>query len=75
MDPRSLLAVVLGVALGVVCLAYPEGVVRVQLVGRTQRRRGPYGGDDEYPRWMTLLVRAGGVALLLVAGFIALQSL
>ncbi|MFC7166619.1 hypothetical protein [Halospeciosus flavus] len=74
MDLRSLLAVVLGAALGVLCLAYPEGIVRVQLVGRSQRRRGPYG-EDEFPQWMIHLVRVAGVALLGVAVFIAVQSL
>lgn len=67
-DPRTLLAGVLGVGLGLVLLAAPEAVVRVQTVGRVPGPRGgEYGEDGDSNRGIRLLVRAVG-ALLVAAG-------
>jgi hypothetical protein len=69
-DVRTLAAAVLGVALGAVCLASPETIVRVQTVGRVpQDRYGRYGDDGAGgsggipPRWRRL-VQGVGVVLL-----------
>jgi hypothetical protein len=69
-DVRTLAAAVLGVALGVVCVAAPGTIVRIQTAGRLpQDRYGRYGedgagGDGGVPtRWLRL-VQAVGVALL-----------
>lgn len=72
-DTRTLAAAVLGIALGVVCLAAPETIVRVQTAGRLPSERyGRYGEDagDDGPdgggiptRWIRL-VQAVGVVLL-----------
>jgi len=75
-DVRTLAAAVLGVALGVVCLAAPGTIVRVQAAGRLPRDRyGRYGedgasggGDPDADaglptRWLRL-VRAVGVVLV-----------
>lgn len=73
-DVRTLAAAVLGVALGVVCLAAPGTIVRIQTAGRVSHDRyGRYGedgtsggdsGDDGIPtRWIRL-VQAVGVVLL-----------
>jgi hypothetical protein len=73
-DVRTLAAAVLGVALGIVCLAAPGTIVRIQTAGRVpQDRYGRYGedgpsggdgGDSGIPtRWIRL-VQAVGVVLL-----------
>lgn len=63
MDLRTLLAAVLGVGLGLFCVAYPEAVVRAHAAGRTPRDRGGEYGDSSAPdRWRSL-VRVAGVAV------------
>ena len=73
-DVRTLAAAVLGAALGIVCLAAPGTIVRIQTAGRVpQDRYGRYGedgpsggdgGDSGIPtRWIRL-VQAVGVVLL-----------
>jgi hypothetical protein len=74
-DARTLLAAVLGLLLGVVCLVVPGAVVRVQLAGRRPTGRGgEYGTDAVSGRWRRL-VRAVGVGLVAAGcyfGYLAL---
>lgn len=75
---RELLAVVLGVLLGVALVAAPRVMLRASVfIGPTRRRRhdGPYGEDElsVSDRWLWV-VRALGVACIAVAGVIAYQS-
>ncbi|WP_255151396.1 hypothetical protein [Halorarius halobius] len=70
MDYRTLAAAVLGVALGALLVAYPEGVVRAQMAGRFPTdRRGEYGEDGDGPRWLTTAVRLAGVACIAAGGY------
>jgi hypothetical protein len=79
-DPRTLLAAVLGVALGVLCLVYPEALIRAQTVGRLPhdaggeygRSEGGPGGSSARIRW---LVRLLGVVALAGGGYFALAAL
>ncbi|MFC3478206.1 hypothetical protein [Halobacterium litoreum] len=75
---RELLAVVLGVGLGVALLAKPREMLMLSVfVGPNRRRRhdGRYGTDDHpFGDWAAWLVRAAGVACIAVAGFIAYQN-
>ena len=62
MDYRTLAAAVLGVGLGLVLVAAPEGVLRAQFAGRVPGdRHGEYGSDEGYSPRLVLLVRALGV--------------
>ncbi|MFB6353108.1 MAG: hypothetical protein ABEJ92_03390 [Halobacteriales archaeon] len=72
-DPRTVLAAALGVGLGLVLLAFPAAVVRVQTVGRLPHDRGgEYGRSGEPPRRWLLVVRGLGAVLVLVGlGFAA----
>lgn len=67
-DLRTLLAAALGIGLGVLFIAYPDAIVRVQTVGRLPHdRRGDYGAESSLPnrwRWMVRLLGVG----ILVAG-------
>ncbi|MFC7082037.1 hypothetical protein [Halorussus caseinilyticus] len=66
MDLRTLLAAVLGIGLGLFCLAYPEAVVRMHTAGRRPTGRGgEYGTESVAGRWRRL-VRVVGVALVAV---------
>lgn len=72
---RQVLAVGLGLVLGVLCVAFPQAVIRLQTAGRVQgSRRGPYGEDGEFPATWTWVVRALGVACLAVAGYVAVRG-
>lgn len=72
---RELLAVVLGVLLGVGLLAAPRTALRLSVfMGPNRRRRGDYGAEEPIPDWWAHLVRVGGVACIVVAGVIAYQS-
>lgn len=72
MDYRTLAAAVLGVGLGLVLVAYPEGVIRAQLVGRVPGdRHGEYGEDGERSDWLTTAVRVAGVACIAAGGYFA----
>jgi len=65
-DIRTLLAAVLGVILGLLCLLAPEAVVRAQTVGRRpDGRGGEYGTDADSDRWRRLVQVLGGGCLLL----------
>ncbi|PSP54668.1 hypothetical protein BRC82_09010 [Halobacteriales archaeon QS_1_67_19] len=62
-DLRTLLAAVLGVSLGLFCLAYPEVVVQAHTAGRRPRDRGgEYGESAAADRWRRL-VRLAGLAV------------
>ncbi|WP_168219927.1 hypothetical protein [Salarchaeum sp. JOR-1] len=72
---RELLAVVLGVALGVLLLAYPRAFIRIQTLGRVPRdRHGHYGSDDPSSTWVRV-VQLLGAACLLAAGYVGVQLL
>ncbi|MFC7235171.1 hypothetical protein [Halosegnis marinus] len=71
MDTRTLLAAVLGVGLGLVCLAAPGAVLRVQFAGRLPDRGGEYGTDGDGSDRLRLLVRVVGAALVLAGGYFA----
>jgi hypothetical protein len=72
---RDLLAVVLGVLLGVALVVAPRTALRLSVfVGPHRRRRGDYGADDSIPDHWALLVRLAGVACLGVAALIAYQT-
>ncbi|WP_142857657.1 hypothetical protein [Salinigranum halophilum] len=64
-DLRTLLAAVLGVGVGLLFVAAPGSVIRVQTAGRLPSDRGGEYGDDAgvsaRARW---LVRGLGVALV-----------
>lgn len=67
MDIRTLLAAVLGVALGLVLLAFPSAVIRMHTAGRTPHdRRGEYGAESLPPTRWRRIVRGIGVAVLLL---------
>ena len=78
MDYRTLAAAVLGVGLGLVLVAAPEGVLRAQFAGRVPGdRHGEYGSDGDAGRY-TLLVRGLGVVAVLAGlyfGLVATGSL
>jgi len=72
---RTLLAAVLGLLLGVVCLVAPAAVVRVHLAGRRPTGRdGTYGTDDVSDRWRRVVQVVGGglVAAGCYFGYVAL---
>ncbi|GAA0652165.1 hypothetical protein [Salarchaeum japonicum] len=72
---RELLAVVLGVALGVLLVVYPHAFIRIQTLGRIPHdRHGGYGSDGSPNGWARV-VQLLGVACLLAAGYVALQLL
>lgn len=74
-DLRTVLSAVLGVGLGLVLLAYPEAVVRVQTVGRLpDDRGGAYGQPAAPPRSWVLAVRAVGALLVLGGGYFAIAA-
>lgn len=71
---RELLAVGLGVLLGVFLVAFPQVFLRIQLLGRLPRDRGGrYGDQGDAGRWLWL-VRGLGALSLLVAGYLAVQQ-
>jgi hypothetical protein len=65
LDLRTALAAVLGVALGLVFVAAPASVIRVQTAGRLPSDRGgEYGDDAGVPTRTRRLVQALGLALV-----------
>ena len=76
MELRTALAALLGVGLGLLFLAYPEFVVRVQTAGRLPHDRGgDYGEGAEIPaRWRRLVQLLGLVGIALGCYF-AVQAL
>ena len=76
MDFRTGLAAVLGVGLGLVLIAYPDAVVRVQTAGRLPHDRGgEYGQDGDLPRRWRLLVRALGLGAVAFGLSLGLRGL
>jgi hypothetical protein len=75
-DLRTLLAAVLGVGLGLLLVAAPASVIRVQTAGRLPSDRGgEYGDDTGVPERTRRFVRAVGVVLVgagLYFGWVAL---
>jgi len=64
-DVRTLLAAVLGVLIGAVCLVAPDAVVRVHTAGRHPTDgRGEYGVDGAVPTRWRRVVQALGVGCL-----------
>ncbi len=65
-DLRTTLALVLGVGLGLVLIAYPDAVVRVHTAGRVPHDRGgEYGEDSNLSDWWRRGVQAlGGVMVV-----------
>jgi hypothetical protein len=75
-DLRTLLAAVLGVVLGVVCLVAPGVVVRAHSVGRGPHdRSGEYGTDGSPSSRVRLLVRLVGVACVIAGAYFAATAL
>lgn len=74
---RELLAVVLGVLLGVALITVPQTALRLSVfVGPNRRRRGDYGTDNHdllSDQW-TLLICGLGVVCLAIALFITYQT-
>ncbi|WP_338741373.1 hypothetical protein [Haloplanus salilacus] len=75
-DVRTLLAAVLGVLVGVVCLVAPDAVVRVHTAGRRPHDgRGEYGANGAAPTRWRRVVQALGVGCLAAGcyfGYVAL---
>ena len=72
---RELLAVILGVLLGIVLVAAPQTALRLSVfVGPNRRRRGDYGTDETISNKWTWVVRALGVVCLAIAAFMAYQT-
>lgn len=72
---RELLAVVLGILLGIVLLAAPRTALRLSVfVGPNRRRRGDYGTDQPLPDRWTWIARGLGIVCLAIAAFIAYQT-
>jgi hypothetical protein len=74
-DARTLLAAVLGLLLGAVCLAAPGAVVRVQTAGRRPTGRGGEYGTDAVPDRWRRLVQALGVGLVAAGGYFGYVAL
>ncbi|MFB6112630.1 MAG: hypothetical protein ABEJ58_00850 [Halodesulfurarchaeum sp.] len=67
-DFRTQAALVLGVGLGLVLIAFPEAVLRVHMVGRFPHDRGGEYGRDATPSGLiTWGIRAIGGVLVIVA--------
>lgn len=72
---RELLAVALGISLGVVLIAAPRTALRLSVfLGPQRRRRGDYGTDNDIPEMWAWITRVLGVSCLAVAAFIAYQT-
>ena len=64
-DPRSLIAAVLGIGLGLLVVRYPDAVIRLHTVGRLPPDRGGgYGSDGSAPDRWRWAVRAAGVVFV-----------
>lgn len=64
-DLRTVLAAVLGIGLGLLLVAFPAAIIRVQTVGRLpDDRGGEYGQAVEPPRRWLLVVRGVGIVLI-----------
>jgi len=73
-DLGAAAASLLGVAIGIFLVAYPEVAVRAHTAGRLPTDRGgEYGADGAVPARWRRLVRLMGVASILV-GFVIARS-
>ncbi|AEN05323.1 hypothetical protein [Halolamina sp.] len=73
-DVRDLLAVGLGLLLGLVLLAAPRAAFHLSVAGGPQNRRGEYGADGDVPARYRWLIRALGLVCLVIAGVIGYQT-
>jgi hypothetical protein len=73
---RELLAVALGIGLGMVLVAAPRTALRLSvfLGPQRRRRRGDYGTADEITELWAWIVRTLGIARIAVAAFLAYQT-
>ncbi|EJN57466.1 hypothetical protein [Halogranum rubrum] len=72
---RELLAVALGLCLGVVLVAAPRTALRLSVfLGSQRRRQGRYGTDAEIPKMWAWIVRALGLVCIAIAAFITSQA-
>ncbi|MFB6085955.1 MAG: hypothetical protein ABEJ84_03990 [Halodesulfurarchaeum sp.] len=72
---RELLAITLGVALGLVLVAAPRAALRLSVVvGPSRRKRGEYGSKAVIPETWAWIVRGLGVASLIFAASIASRT-
>lgn len=72
---RELLAIGLGVALGLAAIAYPDAVLRLQTAGTRPDRRNEYGqGSGTTSNRARRFVQLLGVLALVIAVVVALQA-
>ena len=64
---RTLLAAVLGIGVGILLIAYPETVIRVQTAGRIPSdRSGEYGSEAPVSDcWRRVMQVLGGISIIL----------
>lgn len=75
-DLRDVLAVVLGILVGIVLIVAPRTALRASVfVGPQRRRRGDYGTDDVVPEMWVWGARVIGVACVGIAVYIAVSVL
>ena len=67
-DLRTQLALVLGVALGLVLIVFPDGIRRMYTLGRMPHERsGEYGADTELSTRWRRGIQALGVVVIVIA--------
>jgi hypothetical protein len=75
---RELLAISLGVLLGLACVVRPTAIARLSVVGRTggptQNPRNEYGSDGDLSGWRRRIVQGLGVVSIAIAAAIAYQT-
>lgn len=72
---RELLAIGLGVALGLAAIAYPDVILRLQTAGTRPDRRNEYGqGSGTTSNRARRFVQLLGAVALIIAAVIALQA-
>ncbi|MFB6299091.1 MAG: hypothetical protein ABEH65_02400 [Halobacteriales archaeon] len=75
-DLRTLLAAVLGIVIGVLCLVYPGAIIRIQTVGRLPHdRSGEYGAGATTPERWRRIVQAVGLGVLVVGAYFGVTLL
>lgn len=68
--PRELLAATLGIALGLVFVAFPTFVFKVHTLGRGRHDpHGGWGSDDVETKWLRVVQAVGVLAILFGAYF------
>lgn len=71
---RELLAIVLGVILGLVAIAYPGALLSIQTAGTRPDRRNEYGQGNATSDRAKRVVQLLGLVALVVAAVVALQT-